>query len=517
MDEMRFLEKEIKVKNFMDNTFINALKEATNFTNTENGAVSHKTTLNAVYDMFALGGAYRTRSDDDCIFLFKKALEENEELALKCLFYLRDIRGGQGERRFFRVCFNWLAKEYPDIAFRNIDNVPEFGRWDDLYCLDNTDLAVDAYDFMHAQLLKDVRSYGISPNEGVSLLAKWLKSENAHSIETKRLANKTREAFKLNHKDYRQTLSMLRERINIVERLMSEGKWDEIQYDKIPSKAGLIYRNAFARRDAERYNDFINSKETKVNAGTLYPYDIVGKVVDHVYWNDLRIDKTERAALNKYWANQKDYLDGKPCKMMCVVDTSGSMTSGMPGSVKPIDVAVSLGMYCAERIGEPFKDYFISFSSRPQFIKVEGVDFCDKVARIVRQDLCENTDLKATFDLLLDMYTSGKVKAEDMPEQLVIISDMEIDRGSYWRDEYRRQTDMEMLREEWAEAGLKLPRLVYWNVDARNDIILDDANNSDVTFVSGCSPTIFRSVIEGKSSISLMLEILNSERYANVK
>ena len=500
----------------MNNTFINALKEETNYTTTENGALAHKSTLDAVYDMFALGGAYRNRTDEDCILLFKKALQENAELALKCLFYLRDIRGGQGERRFFRVCFNWLANEYPDMAFRNIDNVPEYGRWDDLYCLADTDLKADAFDFMRAQLVKDMASYKTGENEGVSLLAKWLKSENASAEETKTLANQTREAFGLSHKKYRQILSALRTRINIVEKLMSEGKWDEIQYDKIPSKAGLIYRNAFARRDAERYNEFINSKETKVNASALYPYDIVGKVTDNIRWGGLSIDKTERATLNKYWENQKDYLNGKPCKMMCVVDTSGSMTWGGTGT-KPIDVAISLGMYCAERIGGPFQNYFISFSSRPQFIEIEGVDFCDKVYRIERQNLCENTDLKATFDLLLNTYKSGKVKAEDMPEQLIVISDMEIDGGSYWRDEDRRNTEMESIRNEWAAAGVKMPKLVYWDVNARDDIILDDPSNPDVSLISGCSPVLFEALMQGKTSKEIMLDKLNSERYANVK
>ena len=504
----------------MENSFLDSLKREMNYTETENGAITHKSTLNAVYDLFALGGAYRSRSDEDCILLFKKALEENETLALKCLFYLRDIRGGQGERRFFRVCFKWLAKEYPELAFRNLDNIPEYGRWDDLYSVMNTELENDALEIMECQLHKDMNSLMMSPKEGVSLLAKWLKSENASALETKQLGNKTREYLGWNHAKYRKILSALRTRINIVEKLMSEGKWEEIEFAKLPSKAGLIYRNAFAHNDLikDKYETFINSKETKVNAGTLYPYDIVKKVTDTLdYWGYTELKPTEREVLNKYWANQKDYLKGKPCKMMCVVDTSGSMDSSYGTSVKPIDVAISLGMYCGERIGEPFKNYFISFSSRPQLIEIEGIDFCDKVKRIYEQNLCENTDLKAVFDMLLDMYTSGRVKAEDMPDQLVVISDMEIDRGSYWRDAYRRHTDMELLHKQWSDAGIKMPSLIYWNCSARHDNILDDPDNKDVTFVSGCSPVIFQSVITGKSGIQLMLEKLNSDRYKQVK
>lgn len=328
-----------------------------------------------------------------------------------------------------------MAKKHIEIAFRNLDLIAEYGRWDDLYALVGTPLEKDIYDIFACQLKKDILSLKIDKNEGVSLLAKWLKSENASAEETKRLANKTREALGYSHKEYRKMLSALRERINIVERLMSEGKWDEIKYDKIPSKAGLIYRNAFAKRDADRYAEFMNSKETKVNAKALYPYDIVHQVTTSLgrFWStDLHLSDTDRATLNKYWENQKDYLNGKPCKMMCVVDTSGSMTGSYSNApIAPIDVAISLGMYCAERIGKPFNNYFISFSSRPQFIEIEGVDFCDKVKRIYNQNLCENTDLKATFDLLLDMVVSGKALPEDMPEQLVIISDMEIDCGSY--------------------------------------------------------------------------------------
>lgn len=501
----------------MKNNLIQELGKELNYKTTENGGIAHKSTLSAVYDMFALGGAYRSRSDDDCILLFKNALEENAELALKCLFYLRDIRGGQGERRFFRVCFKWLAKEYPDLAFRNIDNVPEYGRWDDLYCLVGTDLANDAFDFMHAQLVRDIASLKTGDKEGVSLLGKWLKSENAHSPMTIALGNKTRQAFEMNHKQYRQVLSALRKRINIVERLMSEGRWDEIEYDKIPSRAGLIYKNTFAHRDAERYKAFIEDKDTTVHAAALYPYDIVERVVQDMsnYHINDKLDEVERETLNKYWANLPDYLNGQPCKTMCVIDTSGSMTLG--SGVKPIDIAISLGMYCAERIGGPFKDYFISFSSRPQLIKIEGVDFCDKVYRIVNQSLYENTNLTAVFDLLLNLYKNGTVTADDLPEQLVVISDMEIDEGSCWRGASRRTTEMEAIREEWAEAGLKMPKLFYWNVDARHNTILDDPNNEDVTFVSGASAITFQSVLNGKSGIEVMLDKLNSDRYKDVK
>ena len=502
----------------MNNSFLDSLKRETNYTKTENGGVAHKSTLNAVYDMFALGGAYRNRTDEDCILLFKNALEENEELALKCLFYLRDIRGGQGERRFFRVCFKWLAKEYPEIVVRNLENVSEYGRWDDLYSVVGTKVEKAMFEEIINQLDLDMEALNMGDNFGVSLLAKWLKSENTSSKESKRLGDLTRKALGLSHKKYRKILSALRTRINIVEKLMSEGKWEQIEYAKLPSKAGLIYRNAFAKRDAERYEEFINNKETKVNAGTLYPYDIVNKVTDKLsyYGRDINITDTEREVLNKYWANQDTSMFNEASSILCVCDTSGSMTSKYGTSVAPIDIAISLSMICAENNKSDFKNKYISFSSRPQFIEIEGVDFVDKVQRIYRQNLCENTDLKATFDLIKNAILKTK-KIEDLPKTIVVLSDMEIDSMSYWRDESRVKTEMELMREEWARDGLKLPRLVYWNCAARNNNILDEIDNDDITYVSGASPIIFNSILRGLSGKQLMLEKLNSKRYENVK
>ena len=502
----------------MNNTFVDSLIRVNNFTNTENGAVAHKTTYNKVYDMFALGGAYRRRTDEDCILLFKNALEENEALAMKCLFYLRDIRGGQGERRFFRVCLNWLAKEHPEIVRRNLMNIAEYGRYDDLYCLVGTPVEKDMFNLITYQLELDLNSLKAGEKTGVSLLAKWLKSENASADETKLLANKTRVSLGMTHKDYRKMLSALRTRINIVEKLMSENKWEEIEFDKIPSKAGLKYRNAFAHRDAERYAEFIKSKETKVNAAALYPYDIVKQVVNKIdTWHyNINMDEVKRAALNKYWANQKDYLNGNPANLICVVDTSGSMTSTYnTTSARPIDVAISLGMYCAERLSGPFKDKFISFASRPQLIEVEGVDFVDKVKRIYKTNLVDDTNLEAVFNLLLSIAKTPGVRREDIPKTIVVISDMEINRGSFWHSDERRETEMEKIRQQWANEGFEMPHLVYWNVQARQNVILD--SNENTTFVSGCSPVIFESILTGKTGWDLCYEKLMSERYEQVR
>lgn len=500
------------------NTFVDSLKRVNNITITENGAVAYKTTFRKVYDMFAFAGAYRTRTDEDCILLFKNALEEDTILALKCLFYIRDIRGGQGERRFFRVCFKWLAQEYPELARRNLIHLAEYGRYDDLYCVVGTVIENDMFEIIKNQLRIDLDSLKAGANTSVSLLAKWLKSENASSYETKQLANRTREYLGLTHKAYRQILSALRTRINIVEKLMSENRWEEIEFDKIPSKAGLIYRNAFAHRDviAAKYAKFMADKNTKINTGALYPYEIVRSVTekfprwvdDHVILSDI-MEKEERDMLNKAWAQQKDYINGAVCPVMAVVDTSGSMRG------LPLDVAISLGMYSAERLGGPFKNSFISFSAVPRFVEIEGVDFVDKVRRIWESNVCENTNLTAVFDLLRKCALDPSIDNNDLPKTLVVISDMEIDRQSCWRSDDIRMTEMQKIRSQWNALGLEMPHLVYWNVDARNNVILD--NDENTTFVSGCSPVIFESIISGKSGQDLMMDKLNSERYDRIK
>ena len=493
----------------MSNTFMNALEEQYNYKFTENGALSFRSTGSKVYDLFAFGGAYRSRSDADCMNLFRNAFKEDPDLAVKCLFYLRDCRGGQGERRFFRVCYKWLAKNEPAAAIKNLKYIPFYGRWDDLLCLISTPIEKEVASLIEKQLTLDMED--TINGKAISLLAKWLPSENAHSRETKEKARWIITNLRLTPRAYRKTLSRLREQIKVLEKLMSANRWDEIEFSKIPSKAGLIYRNAFARRDiiAEKYKDFAMDKNTKVNADTLYPYEIVEKVSKQLdLWSgNFRGTEIEREMLNKYWENQKDYLDGASPSMICVIDTSGSMYG------RPLDVACSLGLYCAERMSGEFAGKYISFSRRPRLVNCEGYDFVDKVCRIYKDNLCENTDLTKVFDLLLNTALQKRVKREDIPKTICVITDMEIDYMSNWR-ESTTKTEMERVREKWTHYGLELPRLVYWNVNARNDTILDKGPN--VSFVSGCSPIIFEQVLTGKQGFDLMLEVLLKDRYRKI-
>ena len=507
------------------NTLLNGMKNATNYTYTENGALTHKSTMSGLLDLFGMGAAYRTRSDVDCIMLFSKAYDEDPVYALKCLFYLRDVRGGQGERRFFRVVTRWLADNKTEVMRRNLKFVPEFGRWDDLYEFIGTKLENDAFELMRKQLMLDVQC------KTPSLLAKWLKSENTSSSKSRALANKTREAFHMNHKEYRKTLSTLRERIKVLERLMSENRWDEIEFDKIPSKAGLVYRNAFARHDLERilsnpeiktYAEFIKDTETKVNAKTLYPYEVVAKAYNLTYKNysyyyhnsfDDNLDSTDRAAINKYWDNLKDYFNGCSLDALCMIDTSGSMWGSEASA--PINVAISIGLYAAERARGPFAGHYISFSSRPQLIETAGVDFVDKVRRIYSTNICENTNIEAAFDMLLNTAIKTHCKQSDLPKSIIVVSDMEFDaaRGYYG---YSNNTLMENIAMKWAQHGYQMPNLVYWNVQARQDNIPMTVKDG-ISYVSGFSPVLFEQIMKGKTAFNLMMDKLNDERYACIK
>ena len=497
------------------NTMLKTLKEIENYKYTENGALCYSSTMNKIMDLFAFGGAYRNRSDDDCVLLFKEAFEEDKLLALKCLFYFRDVRGGQGERRFFRVCFNWLCKNYPEIAKKNIPNIVLCGRWDDvLYSCVNTPIEVDALAFIKGQLALDVEC------KTPSLLAKWLPSENASSAETKRMGRIVRTYLDMTHKQYRKVLSELRSRINIVEKLMSENRWDEIEFDKLPSKAGLIYKNAFATNDItkERYAKFAEDRNTKVNAGTLYPYEIIGKIFNEIDWFEdaSKFSETDRLMYQKYWESLPDYFNGKQSNILCMVDTSGSMCGR--GAAAPINVATSLGIYAAERAGGPFKNHYISFSRNPQLIEVKGTDIADKAIRIRRTNLCENTDLTKAFDYLLDIADLPTTKEEDIPEQIIVISDLEIDHMTTGNGNWTAKgaiTEMERVREKWAQHGHKMPKLVYWCVNSRSNTILDKTDG--VSFVSGMSPSIFSCIITGKTGWELFLEAVgDNKRYADV-
>lgn len=506
----------------MSNTFMRGLQSASNYAYTENGAITHKTTGSDLLDMFAQGAAYRKRSDEDCILLFKNAYTENPVYALKCLFYLRDVRGGQGERRFFRTCYRWLIANDEQAAYRNLRYISEYGRWDDLlYITYNTSLWEDAMVIVKSQLDLDVKSYVTGAHTAVSLLAKWLPSENTSSKATKELGIAVRKNINMTSRQYRKTLSALRERIKVLERLMSANRWDEIEFDKIPSKAGLKYRNAFARRDmiAAKYESFAKNKDTKVNAGVLYPADVAHQCFQYGYYR--KPSSTDRAMLDKYWTNLPDYYHGREERGIAVVDVSGSMNG------EPMEAAVSLGAYVAERGKGPFQNHFITFSGSPELVKFEGVDIYDKFVRAASADWGMNTNIEAVLDLLLHTAIKNKCSNDDIPTRLYIFSDMEFDacvstnrtHNDYWnrREDIRGAIDtlFENEKKRWAQYGYTFPSVVFWNLRSAQKNI--PAIGEGFSYVSGYSPVIMENILSGKDGVALMMDKLNSERYAPIK
>lgn len=500
-------------------SLLESLKRQTDLVYTEKGALTHTTTQSNLYDLFALGGAYRTRSDEDVVNLFAKAYAENSEYAMKCLFYLRDrSKEGQGERRFFRVAYKWLIEKDTVTAAMFLDKIPEYGRWDDLIAITHgTQLWPNAIEIIEEQLEEDLSSYNISRKAPVSLLAKWLPSENTSSESTRKLAKDIRKALWYDSpKKYRKMLSKLRGRINIVETLMSQNRWNEIEFDKLPSKAGLKYRKAYANRDEtkERYNEFMSNKKTKVNAGTLTPVDVVHAAFEV---STKSIIHPERKAVNKYWENLNDYFNGCSFNGIAVVDTSGSMlcTYGPNNKTRPIDVAISLGLYCADKAQGPFHNHFISFSQRPKLQAIGGADFVASVYSVYAKSIVDTTNIESVFKLILDTAVASNLPQNELPQNIIVISDMEFDMGTYLYGAKRDdKTLMENIRIAYANEGYVLPHLIYWNVNARNDNIADSGNNT--TFVSGFSPTILESVLKGKTGYDLMMDKLNSERYAPI-
>lgn len=482
-------------------------------TQTANGDLAYTTTGNDVFDMFGKGGAMRQEREEVIIEIFRRALMDDPTYALRCLFYLRAPREGQGERRFFRVCYKWLAQNYPETAKSVMNYVPILGRYDDLFVLFDTPLEKDMKSFISQQLTVDYQ------NKHPSLLSKWMPSPTASSPTTKQLAKRFYKSWGMTEKEYRKLLAFLRAKINLVETQMSSNKWNEINFATVPSKAGFRYRECFLRREEtkERYLDFINDKDTKVKASVLYPYEVVHEALEHwsYDWSEYNSvfigEPGERETLNKYWDNLTDYFKGASLNALCVIDTSGSMMG------RPIEVATSLGLYCADKAKGPFQGYYISFSSKPQLVKIEGKDFCEKVFNIRDANLCENTDIEKTFFYILEIAKKYQLTQSDIPEQIVVISDMQFDCMTVKpMDEAGLCSVMENMRVIWKQAGYQMPKLVYWNVKASHPTFPEQMSE-DISFVSGCSPILFKGILTGKSGIEMMKEVLNAPAFEGIE
>lgn len=492
----------------MANSFTTAIKTETVWGETQNGAITLTSTLDKCLDMFGRAGAVRYMPVEHKQLMFKEAFEEDPALALKCLFYVRDIRGGYGERDTFTDMLRWLADNSPATVEKNLWAVLEYGRAKDLYCLIGTKSENAMWAFMKSQFELDYDN--MTNDKSVSLLAKWIATPDAKSEKTAALGKKTAKALGYTYKtmrEYKNKLRDLREYIDIPEAKMCAGKWDEIEYSRLSSQCLIKHRQAFARHDEDRYNSYISDVKTgvaKMNTKTMNPVDIMHKAYKN-YTDDLDV----------MWANLPDYCSGNAI-VMC--DTSGSMTWTTNGGVQPLDVAVALSMYFAERNKGELKNTFMTFESTPHIITINGLTLQDKCQQIYSSPVGGSTNLEAAMELLLDICTRNSVRPEDMPEALMIVSDMQINCVDGINGD-NRITFYDHMSKRFEENGYKMPHVIFWNVNAVDPAFHATSMSNGVSFVSGYSPAIFKTVMEsiGTTPVELMLKVLNSERYAKIE
>lgn len=477
---------------------------------TLNGCPTNITSGNACIDLFFCAGSSRNMSASDINDLVIRSYAENPDLTMKIIFFARDVRGGLGERKFFRTAVDTLVKTAPDSVKKNMQYIAEYGRFDDILPLLSTPLADDAVKFIKAQLDKDIDA--MKNGEKVSLLAKWLPSVNTSSAEKNKQGKKLAAKLGMRECQYRKTLSALRRYIDIIENRLRESDYT-FKYEIQPSRAMLKYRKAFIRNDKERYTEYINmvnSGEKKINAGCLYPYDIVRACMGY------NIPDTEISALDAQWKALPEIGSSANENSLVVLDGSGSMYCNYfaKDGIRPIDAAISLGIYFAERNKGAFANNFITFSMHPKLVEVKGENILDKVKYCMAFNECANTNLEAVFDLILRTAIKRRIAQAEMPEKLYIISDMEFD---YCVKGGSDATLYENMKERYAEYGYKLPEIVFWNVNSRSGNLPVTVKDNGTALVSGYTPAIFDLVAGGEiSPEKVMYDAVNAERYAPV-
>lgn len=468
----------------------------TNDARTENGMATHSSSLNLCVDLFFTIGAMRGQDKTRLINTFTKAYGEDALTATKLLFWARDVRGGAGERQIFRDIITYLASsKHVSTLKKNLALISEYGRWDDLLLLIGTPLEKDALDLIAAAL-----------KDGNGLCAKWMPRPNGGNRENKRYASVLRKHLGLDPKAYRK---MLVEHTNVVEQLMCAKEFGNIQYGKIPSKAMSDYMKAFGRNDYERFSAYLTSVdkgEAKINAGAVYPYDIV---------KNMRMGNAKGA--DTQWNALPNYMEGNQERLLPMVDVSGSMScpAGNNPNVTCLNVAISLGLYISERNEGVFKDAFVTFTDRPTLQVVKGT--LSERFRQMQGAVGYSTNLEAAFRMVLEKAVASRVAPEEMPTMILVLSDMEFNDGSVRG--LKDKTAQQMISTLYEAAGYTMPKLVYWNIQSRN------GNNNPVQFnesgtalVSGFSPALLTNLLGGKdmTPYSMMMNVIGSERYAPV-
>ena len=501
--------------------FMNEVKKTLNDekTLTENGAVGYRTTGKELLDLNFAVASLRSASDVEIVEKFTKAFFEDKELALKWLFFARDIREGLGERRLFRVCLRALALLDEEAVIKLLPYVSEYGRYDDLFSLvldadDNDEICKKIYWLVLEQLSQDEEN--MKAGKPISLLAKWMPSTNCSSKQRKKLAKRLCRFWNMPEKQYRQSLSALRKYLNVVERKMCANEWDKIDYSEVPSKANLIYRNAFMEHDALRrqeYLDKLQKGEVKINSSVAFPHDIVSKYSKgyNDFWQPV-IDE-EDVTLEEMWKGLPDLVQG--CgNTIVVADGSSSMQCRVDpkSQTASLDVANAFAIYFAERSSGEFKDKYITFSNRPQLVDLsKGKTLKDKLNIAYAHSEVSGTNIEATFDLILQTAISSNATQDEIPANVLIISDMEYNMAVCGRPD---KTLFQTIEAKFAAAGYKMPRLVFWNVNSRTNAIPVKENELGVALVSGFSVNVIKMVMSGKlDPYEVLIEQLMSPRY----
>lgn len=447
---------------------------------TENLMPTHSTSGSPVLDFFFKMGGTRQLGEDDIVRMFLPAYAEDKELTTKAMFALRNVRGGMGERRAFRLVARWVANNDPQIIKDNLHNIPHFGRWDDvLYVCLGTPVERDALRFIWDALM-----------DGDKLCAKWMPREGK-SLDS--VAKYLAEKWDISMREYRK---LLVRNTQVVENLMCENRWGDINFGNVPSQAFSKYKRAFERHQPVRFNDFldrVDSGEESIHAGAIFPHEIIRECL-------YSYEKGHRA-IDAQWNSLPDYE--APAGTLVVADVSGSMLG------EPMSVSVSLGIYFAERMQGPFKDHLVTFSANPKFFILPSGGVRDKALAVSRMEWGMNTNLEAVFDLILLKATVYNLAPEQMPGTVLIISDMQFDccvnNGN--------QSAMEMIRSTYKDSGYDMPDVIFWNVRTSFGVPAK-MSEGGVGLLGGFSPSLMKSVMGGVADpISIMLRTLSDPMY----
>lgn len=455
---------------------------AENTTRTSNGMKTLETSSSKLTDLFFKIGASRGK---DIIPDFTAALGENRDLALRIALWARDIRSGAGERKIFRDILNHLEVTDIDAAKAMANKVGELGRWDDLFTFKTKPM--QEYGF---GLVKQA----LSDKNG--LAAKWTPRKGDIAVSFRKYLG-------WSPKYYRKTLVSLTE---VVETQMCAKDWDNINFSHVPSVASSRYKKAF-ERNTPKFAEYVaalikGDSSVKVNAGAIYPYEVIKG-------RDQYSDKTQSDHVIAQWAALPNFVGD--ANILPLVDVSGSMQCPAgKTSVTCLDVAVSLGLYLSEKNTGKFKDTFITFSERPQLLQLSG-NIVERAEAMRGSAWGMSTDLHAAFELILNLATKFEVAHSDMPEILLILSDMQFNSCIKFDD-----SAMEMVTRKYTAAGYTVPQIVFWNLNASDGVPVS-SNKAGAALVSGFSPSIMKSILAADMSeftpTGIMMKTIMDTRY----